>query len=536
METLVARKNDDRRRLCPEAFERTLVTAAQKLTSHLNVTAVCEALAAAATELVGATSCAVLLRDKSTTTMSCVYATGSFAASVRGKRLPLSGEDPVAVVSQTGRSLFLAESAEGSAESVGRSSPTCVPARSADARPLLYVPLPLEGQTFGVLIIESPYLTRGTPPRADDLARLAVLAAQASIALSNARFYEESERDREHLRRLLEERRQLRGRVYELQKELSATKSAGGIITASGALKATLREVEIVAPADATVLLLGETGTGKELLARAIHGRSRRANHPFVAVNCASLPATLVESELFGHERGAFTDAVVSRPGKFEVAQRGTLFLDEIGDLPVEAQAKVLRALQQGEVQRVGSTKLTKIDVRVIAATNMDLQAAVADNRFRSDLYYRLAVFPILVPPLRERPDDIPVLAQHFLRLFASRFGRPIADIEPEAMERLKAYRWPGNVRELQNVIERAAILTRGPNVTSDAIALAPVPESIEQHPKVVSLAEAQRRAIVSALKRANWRISGRGGAADLLSVKPTTLYAKMKKLGIRRD
>ncbi|HYX81144.1 MAG TPA: sigma 54-interacting transcriptional regulator, partial [Gemmatimonadales bacterium] len=309
------------------------------------------------------------------------------------------------------------------------------------------------------------------------------------------------------------------------------------IIGESPALRGVLEHAILVAPADTTILLLGETGSGKELLARFIHGHSARARGAFVAVNCAALPEALVESELFGHEKGAFTGALARKPGKFEIAHRGTLFLDEIGDLPAEAQAKLLRVLQDQEVQRVGSTQSIRVDVRVVAATNQDLERAVGAHAFRPDLYYRLSVFPLRIPPLRERPEDIPVLAQYFIRHFGVKLRKNVAGITDAGLRRLQAYDWPGNVRELQNVIERAIILTQGAAVDADAIVIhATSPSTPEPMPSgVVRFAEAQRRAIVFALEKAQWRVSGTGGAADLLDLKPTTLQAKMKKLGIRR-
>jgi formate hydrogenlyase transcriptional activator len=244
-----------------------------------------------------------------------------------------------------------------------------------------------------------------------------------------------------------------------------------------------------------------------------------------------------VESELFGHERGAFTGALVRKPGKFEVAHRGTLFLDEVGDLPLEAQAKLLRVLQDGQVQRVGSTQSVHVDVRVVAATNQDLESAVPAHRFRSDLYFRLSVFPIRIPPLRERGDDVLLLADYFIKYFASRLRKPVSGIAPSVRQRLLEYDWPGNVRELQNVIERAVILTSNPIIESDAISVSTkiARPRDDSSAGVVALAEAERRAILAALVVANWRVSGSGGAAERLGLKATTLHAKMKKLGIQR-
>jgi transcriptional regulator with GAF, ATPase, and Fis domain len=326
----------------------------------------------------------------------------------------------------------------------------------------------------------------------------------------------------------------------------------GRIVGQSAALKEVVHAVEQVAKTDLTVVVLGETGTGKELVARALHERSLRATRPFVPVNCAALPETLVESELFGHERGAFTGAVARKPGRFEQAHQGTILLDEVGDLPADAQAKLLRVLEDGVVQRVGGTACTHVDARVIAATNRDLAACVAAGRLRADLYYRLSVFPIVLPPLRERREDIPHLTWHFVTQCGNRLGRRITRIEARVWDRLQSHDWPGNVRELQNVIERAIILTPDNVLRGDAIRLDPVAQALpfmappEQtagasrtgraSDESLTLFDAERRAIVDALRRSRGRVSGPAGAAALLGLRPTTLRAKMKKLGISRE
>jgi transcriptional regulator with GAF, ATPase, and Fis domain len=268
-----------------------------------------------------------------------------------------------------------------------------------------------------------------------------------------------------------------------------------------------------------------------------IHERSDRANRPFIPVNCAALPESLVESELFGYEKGAFTGAVARKAGKFEIAHTGTLFLDEIGDLPADAQAKLLRVLQDSEVQRVGSTQSVRVDVRLIAATNQDLEEAIAGKRFRSDLFYRLSVFPIRIPPLRARAQDITPLVRHYADHFARKLGKPVPSISPGALSRLVAYQWPGNVRELQNVIERAVILATDGTIGVDALSLS---DTAAPRPLLAGdggglLSDAERRAIEMALQASGWRISGSGGAAERLGVRPTTLHGKMKRLGIVR-
>jgi formate hydrogenlyase transcriptional activator len=316
-----------------------------------------------------------------------------------------------------------------------------------------------------------------------------------------------------------------------------------GIVGATGSLREVLDLVRTVAPTSSTVLIEGETGSGKELIARAIHEHSTRRDHPFVKLNCAAIPLGLLESELFGHERGAFTGAVARKVGRFETADRGTLFLDEIGDIPLELQAKLLRVLQEGEFERLGSTQTLRANVRLVAATNRDLAEMVSRKQFRSDLYYRLNVFPVVVPPLRERRQDIPQLVSHFVEMFAGRMNKRVTCIPKETLSALTAYPWPGNVRELQNLIERAVILSNNgvlpnPLPTSDKNAV-PLPVS-DKNPLAVIPSQGRfndstRALILQALREAGWVIGGSGGAAARLGLKRTTLIAKMRKLGISR-
>jgi formate hydrogenlyase transcriptional activator len=308
----------------------------------------------------------------------------------------------------------------------------------------------------------------------------------------------------------------------------------GQIIGDSRALEFVLAEVERVAPTDSTVLVLGETGTGKELIARAIHNLSARCGRPFIKLNCSAIPFDLLESELFGHEKGAFTGAIAQKIGRFEMAHAGTLFLDEIGDLPLALQPKLLRVLQEQEFERLGSGRTHRIDVRVVAATHRDLNQMVACNEFRSDLYYRLNVFPILLPALRERRQDIPALVTHFVKSFSQRMSKPIRHIPPETLAAFSSYSWPGNIRELQNLIERAVIRS------NDGILPNPVPA--EQNKPVAlpaptegTFSDSTRAAILHALRATGWVVGGPDGAAARLGLKRTTLIAKMKKLGISR-
>ena len=309
-----------------------------------------------------------------------------------------------------------------------------------------------------------------------------------------------------------------------------------GIIGKSSGLRRVLQMVETVSWGDSTVLLLGETGTGKELIARAIHGHSPRRDRPFVKLNCAAIPTGLLESELFGHERGSFTGAIAQKIGRLELAHQGSLFLDEIGDIPLELQPKLLRVLQEREFERLGSTRTQKVDVRIVAATHRDLEGMILEKQFRSDLYYRVNVFPIHVPPLRERPDDIPLLVQHFVEQAARRMQKTIDSIPSETVEALIRYRWPGNIRELENVIERAVILSPGPVLRlspRDLNSRIMPGQTTDRHQ---TLEEVERNHILKTLKETRWVLSGSNGAAARLGLNRSTLYFRMKKVGIARS
>jgi len=305
------------------------------------------------------------------------------------------------------------------------------------------------------------------------------------------------------------------------------------IIGSSPALESVLEHVERVAPTDSTVLIQGETGTGKELIARAVHNLSARCGRPFIKLNCAAIPFDLLESELFGHERGAFTGAIAQKIGRFELADKGTLFLDEVGDIPPGLQPKLLRVLQEKEFERLGSTRTHQVDVRLVAATNRNLVDMVKRNEFRSDLYYRLNVFPVPLPPLRARREDIPPLVEHFVEIYARRMSKQIDHISPETMSELTSYSWPGNIRELQNFIERSVILTSGKVLESPLTTLRNAAETESVGP--TTMEDAEREHIRKILEQTRWVVAGPNGAAARLGIKRSTLYFRMQKLGISR-
>jgi formate hydrogenlyase transcriptional activator len=381
----------------------------------------------------------------------------------------------------------------------------------------LVLPLISRNRTLGVLTLASRVENSFSP---EDVEFLVRAAGQVAIAIENALAYRE----------IAELKDKLAQEKLYLEEQIRSTSDFEGIIGQSSALRQALQLAETVATSDSTVLLLGETGTGKELVARAIHERSHRNARTFVELNCAAIPTGLLESELFGHERGAFTGAVTQKIGRLELADQGTLFLDEVGDIPLELQPKLLRVLQDRQFERLGSTRTKTVEIRLIAATNRDLDRMIEEKQFRSDLYYRLNVFPIRLPPLRERPEDIPLLVRYFSQKYARRMQKRIESIPAAALRKLARWHWPGNVRELQNLVERAVILTR-----SSTLAIS-VPELANSG---ASLAPARSRnfdeqnRIVGILKETKGRVGGPNGAAARLGLKRTTLLTRMKKMGI---
>jgi formate hydrogenlyase transcriptional activator len=408
--------------------------------------------------------------------------------------------------------------------------------RAEGVQTICCVPLITQGRTFGTLNLAS---RREDAFPHQDVELLQQVAAQIAIAVENALAFKQIDKLKD---KLAEEK------LY-LEEEIRSEFNFEEIIGDSPALKRALAQVELVAPAGTAVLVTGETGTGKELIARAIHNLSPRRERTFVKVNCAAIPSGLLESELFGHERGAFTGALTQKIGRFELADRGTLFLDEVADLPLELQPKLLRVLQEQEFERLGSNQTQRVDVRIVAATNSDLAKLVAERAFRSDLYYRLNVFPIHIPALRERPEDIPLLVRYFVQKFSRRLNKAVAYVPAEAMDALVGYAWPGNIRELENFIERAVLLSPGKELRvtiselkSISVAAAASDDSAATSTAINSpsvsistLEDAERQHILRALRQTEWRIAGPKGAAIVLGMKRTTLQARMRKLGIRR-
>jgi formate hydrogenlyase transcriptional activator len=437
-----------------------------------------------------------------------------------------SGESPTAIVWEAQQPLWL-----DVATSAARLPTLTAALRRQGVKAVCFVPLTTPRRRLGAMAFTSYRTLTPVPEDVEflsEVGRLVALAVEASLARQELETA--NKRLAELTARLAEEKQYL-------EEEIQTQGRFGEILGESPVLRDVLAQVEAVATTDSAVLITGETGTGKELIARAVHRLSPRTGRTFVKLNCAAIPTGLLESELFGHEKGAFTGAVERRLGRFELADGGTLFLDEVGDIPAELQPKLLRVLQEQEFERIGSGKTIQVDVRLVAATHRDLAKMVADGRFRADLFYRLHVFPIHLPPLRERRDDIPALVWHFTRLFAKRSGKAISAIAPETMARLQQYEWPGNVRELEHLIERAVILSPGPELRVPRVDLVPV-TGASPGPRITvgtSLKDAERELIRRTLEECRWQVGGSRGAAARLGMKRTTLLSRMKKLGLQK-
>ena len=499
---------------CTTQEYRALLDVAEVIVSHRDLPSLFQDLAGRLRQVVRFDSLALVLHDPATNTMH-PHILGTREPAPANPLPPYAvGEGPSGWVWQTQQPLIVSNLEEDT-RWPGFRQRLRLTANSTCGLPLTTV-----RRRLGVLVFASEQVATYENADVEFLQRV---ANQVAVAVENALAFDQIESLKEKLEK---------EKVY-LEEEIRTEHDFGDIVGENAALRRVLREVETVAPTDSTVLIRGETGTGKELIARALHHLSNRRERTFIKLNCAAIPTGLLESELFGHEKGAFTGAISQKVGRFELADGGTLFLDEVGDIPLELQPKLLRVLQEQEFERLGGTRTIKVNVRLVAATNRDLAQMVAAGDFRKDLYYRLDVFPIVLPPLRERRDDIPRLVRHFTQKFARRMGRKIETIPAEALEALTVYPWPGNIRELENVIERAVILSPGPTLRvplADLQAAEPASSST-----AVTLADAEREHILVALRDAHWVLAGPNGAAARLGMKRTTLQSKMKKLGISR-
>jgi formate hydrogenlyase transcriptional activator len=498
---------------------RALLAVADAIISHRDLQALFHDLAARLHHVVRFDYLMLVLHDGATNSMRLHLLETAEPASVHPGKLTPVDESPSGLVWQTQQPLCIADLMQENRwprlqEEVFR------PHGLASC---CFLPLTTARKRLGALGIASK---QPAVYEMADVDFLQLVGNQVAVAVENALAFQCIEKLKEKL---------TQEKVY-LEEEIRTEQNFDEIVGDGAALRRVLKQVETVAPTDSTVLIRGETGTGKELIARALHNLSPRRERTFVKLNCAAIPTGLLESELFGHEKGAFTGAITQKVGRFELAHQGTLFLDEVGDIPPELQPKLLRVLQEQEFERLGSTRTVRVDVRLVAATNGDLEQMAANGRFRNDLYYRLNVFPVMLPPLRERREDIPLLVRHFAQKVARRMGRRIETIPTEAMDGLVRYPWPGNIRELENVIERAVILSPGPELRINVGDLKPATAPAEAPAgAAITLNDAEREHILRALREADWVLGGPQGAAARLDMKRTTLQSKMKKLGIAR-
>jgi formate hydrogenlyase transcriptional activator len=500
---------------------RALFAVSDAIASHRDLRGLLHELAGRLAGVVQFDALSVVLHDAATNTMRLHVLEAAIAVESQFTIVLNPQDDPAGLVWQTQQPHITS-----SVEDLRRWPRLLERVQPYGVQSMCWLPLTTARRRLGALVFTS--MQPASYDRAD-MHFLQLIVNQVAIAVENALAFQEIEALKDKL---------AKEKAY-LEEEVRSEQEFGDIIGESPALRCVLKKVATVAPTESTVLVCGETGTGKELIARAVHELSPRKGRTFVKLNCAAIPTGLLESELFGHEKGAFTGAISQKIGRFELANQGTLFLDEVGDIPLELQPKLLRVLQEQEFERLGSTRTIKVNVRLVAATNQDLSKMVAEGRFRNDLYYRLNVFPLLLPPLRERPDDIPRLVRHFTQRFARRMGKRIETVSTAVMEALARYPWPGNVRELQNVIERAVILSQGSTLMVSFADLQVGPgqgataATVRTAP--VKLIEAEREHILSALAATGWVVGGAKGAATRLGMKRSTLQKKMLKLGICR-
>jgi formate hydrogenlyase transcriptional activator len=498
---------------------RALLGVSEAIATQRDLPALFHELAGRLVQVVPFDFLSLVLHDTATDTMRLHALEGWQLQSPWPEIVLPAEEDPAGLVWQTQQPLITSNRAE-----LSRWPRLLERVQQYAVQSFCFLPLTTARRRLGALVFTSKQPT--TYDRSE-LPFLQLVANQVAVAVGNALAWEEIKALRDKL---------ANEKAY-LEEEVRTQHDFGDIVGENATLRTILKQVETVAPTKSTVLIRGETGTGKELIARALHDLSPREGRTFVKLNCAAIPTGLLESELFGHEKGAFTGAIRQKIGRFELAHQGTLFLDEVGDIPLELQPKLLRVLQENEFERLGGTKTIRVNVRIVAATNRDLTEMIAEGRFRRDLYYRLNVFPVALPPLRERTDDIPHLVRHFTQGFARGMGRRIVNIPPSVMDALVRYPWPGNVRELQNVIERAVILSKGPTLQVAIADLQPesAPVTAPTAAAHATLSDAEREHILRVVRETNWVLGGSKGAAARLGMKRSTLHWKMKKLGISR-